>query len=87
MGGSVAIKAAELNGARLDAVVLVDVAGRIEPGVGAVIASVISRLDDVYDTLDGYLDAVKAQGLVEPWNEYWDRSHRYGQALVSPWRR
>ena len=33
MGGSVAMKAAELDGHRLDAVVLLDVAGRVDPGV------------------------------------------------------
>ena len=64
MGGSVAMKAAELDGSRLDAVVLVDVAGRVDRGVGAVIASVIDRVDEVYDSVEGYLDAVKAQGLV-----------------------
>jgi pimeloyl-ACP methyl ester carboxylesterase len=36
MGGSIAMKAAELDGARLDAVVLVDIAGRVDPGVGPV---------------------------------------------------
>ena len=77
MGGSVAMKAAELDGSRLNAVVLVDVAGRVDRGVGAVIASVIDRIDEVYDSVDGYLDAVKAQGLVQPWSEYWDRCHRY----------
>lgn len=77
MGGSVAMKAAELDGSRLDAITLVDVAGRVDRGVGAVIASVIERLDDVYDSIDGYLDAVKAQGFVHPWSEYWDRRYRY----------
>ena len=78
MGGSVAMKAAELDGSRLDAVVLVDVAGRVDPGVGAVIASVISRIDEVHDSVESYLEAVKAQGLVEPWNDSWERGHRYG---------
>jgi len=77
MGGSVAMKAAELDGSRLDAITLVDVAGRVDRGVGAVIASVIDRLDDVYDSTDGYVDAVKAQGFVQPWSEYWDRRYRY----------
>jgi lipase len=77
MGGSVAIKAAELDGSRLDAIVLVDVAGRVDRGVGPVIASVISRVDTVYGSVEGYVDAVKAQGVVEPWNDYWDRFCRY----------
>jgi pimeloyl-ACP methyl ester carboxylesterase len=44
MGGSVAMKAAELDGARLDAIVLVDIAGRVDRGVGPVIESVIAHL-------------------------------------------
>jgi len=77
MGGSVAMKAAVLDGSRLDAIVLVDIAGRVDPGVGPVIASVINRVDSVYPSVEAYLDAVKAQGLVQPWNEYWDRFYRY----------
>jgi pimeloyl-ACP methyl ester carboxylesterase len=77
MGGSVAIKVAELNGERLDAVVLVDVAGRVDPGVGAGIAAEVSRLGGMYDSVEQYLDEVKADGLIEPWDAYWDRAYRY----------
>jgi pimeloyl-ACP methyl ester carboxylesterase len=41
MGGSVAMKIAELAPERLDGVVLIDVAGRVDPGVGAVVRQVI----------------------------------------------
>ena len=78
MGGSVAMKVAELEPSRLDAVVLVDIAGRVDPGVGPVIASVIERLDDEYSSVEGYLEAVRAQGLHEPWGDRWERSLRYG---------
>ena len=44
MGASVAMKAAELDGSRLRALVLVDVAGRVDPGVGPVIAGSLARL-------------------------------------------
>jgi pimeloyl-ACP methyl ester carboxylesterase len=40
MGGSIAMKVAEVDGARLEAVVLLDVAGRVDPGVGQVVAAV-----------------------------------------------
>jgi 3-oxoadipate enol-lactonase len=46
MGGSIAMKAAELDGPRLTAVVLLDVAGRVDPGVGPVIESIIGHLDE-----------------------------------------
>src|SRR6266508_1609677 len=29
------------------------------------------------DSAEAYLEAVKAQGLVQPWSHYWDRFHRY----------
>ena len=62
---------------------LVDIAGRVDPGVGPVIASVIDRLDDVYPSVEDYLEAVKAQGLHEPWSDRWDRCHRYGLEEVA----
>lgn len=39
IAASVAMKSAALDGARLNAVVLVDVAGRVDRGVGAPIAA------------------------------------------------
>lgn len=42
MGASVAMKVAELDGSRLDAAVLLDVAGRVDPGVGPVIESILA---------------------------------------------
>lgn len=77
MGGSVAMKVAELDGARLDAVVLIDVAGRVDRGVGAVIAGVIERLGRIYPSVDDYVAAVRADGLIDPWNEHWERAYRY----------
>ena len=77
MGGSVAMKVAELEGERLDAVVLVDVAGRVDSGVGAVIATEVSRLGGMYDSVEQYLDEVKAGGLIDPWSVYWDRAYRH----------
>jgi pimeloyl-ACP methyl ester carboxylesterase len=77
MGGSVAMKTAELDGSRLDALVLIDVAGRVDPGIGPVITSVMDQLSESYDSIDAYLAAVRGQGLVEPWTEHWERAHRY----------
>jgi pimeloyl-ACP methyl ester carboxylesterase len=77
MGASVAMKMAELDASRLDAVVLVDVAGRVDPGIGPVIAEEIRRLDLVYESVDAYLDAARADGLMEPWTDDWERAARY----------
>jgi pimeloyl-ACP methyl ester carboxylesterase len=77
MGGSVAMKAAELDARRLRAVVLLDVAGRVDPGVGPVIAASINRLSAAYESVDYYVAAVRAQGLIEPWSDYWEGAYRY----------
>jgi pimeloyl-ACP methyl ester carboxylesterase len=77
MGGSIAMKAAQLDGARLRAVVLIDVAGRVDPGIGPVIGASIDRLFMAFDTSDEYIAAVKAQGLIAPWSRYWDEAYRY----------
>ena len=77
MGGSVAMKIAELDSPRLNAVVLVDVAGRVDRGVGHVIADSIARLGKVHGSVEEYLQIVRSVGLVDPWTDYWDRAHRY----------
>jgi pimeloyl-ACP methyl ester carboxylesterase len=51
MGGSVAMKVAELDGSRLEAVALLDVAGRVDPGVGSVVDSVIDHLGQGHGSL------------------------------------
>ena len=78
MGGSVAMKAAELDPGRLDAIVLIDIAGRVDPGAGQLIGSVMASIHDEFESVDAYLDAVRAQGLIDEWNEYWERCYRYG---------
>jgi pimeloyl-ACP methyl ester carboxylesterase len=83
MGGSVAMKMAQLDGARLSMVVLIDVAGRVDRGVGAVVASALDRVRHVFASADEYVEAVKRQGLIEPWNEYWDRAYRYELEVVA----
>jgi pimeloyl-ACP methyl ester carboxylesterase len=77
MGGAVAMTAARLDGSRLRAVVLVDVAGRVDPGVGPVIADSLRRLGRTYGSREHYLAAVQSQGLLEPWTDYWDRAYFY----------
>jgi pimeloyl-ACP methyl ester carboxylesterase len=77
MGGSVAMKAAELDGDRVASTVLVDIAGRVDPGVGAVISSSLARLGRTFDSVDEYLEDVRAAGLIDEWNPHWDAAYRY----------
>lgn len=77
MGGSVAMRIAAAAGARLEAVVLVDVAGRVDRGIAPLIAGSIGRLGRVYESADHYVEAVRSQGLIDPWSDHWVRAYRY----------
>ena len=70
MGGSVAMKVAEIDASRLTSLVLMDIAGRVDPGVGSAISAVIGQLDQTYDSVESYLAAKKALGLIEPWSDF-----------------
>lgn len=77
MGGSVAMKAAEMRADRVSAVVLVDVAGRVDRGVGQFIGSLMGSVHDEFSSVDAYLGAMRSQGLVD-WDDHWERCYRYG---------
>ena len=77
MGGSVAMKAAELDRSRLAAVVLVDIAGRVDRGVGPVVEASLARVGAVYASAEAYVAEVRASGLIDPWTSYWERAYRY----------
>ncbi|HEY3831420.1 MAG TPA: alpha/beta hydrolase [Acidimicrobiia bacterium] len=73
MGGSVAMKTAELDATRLDRVVLIDIAGRVDRGVGAVIAGEIDNLGLYHDPAD--------PAAVEE-----DRAYTFSQDPYDRWR-
>jgi len=77
MGGLVAMAAAEQNADRLERVVLIDIAGAPDETSLGPIAMSVNRLGAVYPSTDFYIDAVKKLGLIDPWNEYWDRYFNY----------
>lgn len=81
MGGAVAMKAAELDPDRLRAVVLIDIAGRVDRGVGEFIGSTMASVHHEYPSVDRYIEAIKAQGLVDAWDDHWDRCYRYGAEI------
>jgi hypothetical protein len=37
----------------------------------------LGRLDETLPSAEKYVAAVRAQGLVEPWSDDWERLHRY----------
>ena len=82
MGGAVAMKAAEIDGSRLRAVVLIDIAGRVDRGAGECVARLVSSVHDEFDSVDQYLGSIKAQGVIDDWSDFWDRCYRYGAEVV-----
>jgi len=77
MGGSVAMKAAALDGARLRAVVLIDVAGRVDRGIGPVISASIDRLSSAFESADEY---ISVEAVTE------DRAYTATQDPYERWR-
>ncbi len=77
MGGLVAMAAAKQNAERLDRVVLIDIAGAPDETSLGPIAMSVNRLGAVYPSAEFYIEAVKKIGLIDPWNEYWDRYFNY----------
>ena len=77
MGGLVALAAAERDAARLDRVVLIDIAGAPDPSSLVPVNVSVDRLGTVSRSTDFYIEAVKKLGLIDPWSEYWDRYFRY----------
>lgn len=77
MGGLVAMAAAEQDGARLERIVLLDIAGAPDESSLVPISMAVNRLGTVYPSTDFYVEAVKKIGLIDPWSEYWDRYFLY----------
>jgi 3-oxoadipate enol-lactonase len=77
MGGAVAMAAAAQDSARLDRVVLVDIAGIPEASSLIPIEMSVDRLGQVYPSADFYIEAVKNLRLIDPWTSYWDRYFLY----------
>jgi len=57
--------------------VLIDIAGAPDESSLGPIAMSVNRLGTVYPSTEFYIEAVKKLGLIDPWNEYWDRYFKY----------
>lgn len=81
MGAYIAMQAAQMAPERVERVVLIDAivsAGELaDSPAGPMIKVSLSRLGAVYPSLDAYLAQVRASGLIEPWDEMWDRYYAY----------
>jgi pimeloyl-ACP methyl ester carboxylesterase len=77
LGALIGITAAGLAGERLNSLILIDHANMEDSAAQAAVRNGLNRLDAVVDTPADYLNAVRASGLITPWNEYWERAYRY----------
>ncbi len=77
MGAGIALYAAQQAPERLERLVLIDAVAPVPTAAGDMVRLSISRLGQVYPSLDTYLAQVKQVGLIEPWDELWDRYYAY----------
>lgn len=77
MGAYVVMAAAGIDGSAVRRIVLVDGLGRPEAAALPPIVAGLQRLGAVYPSADDYLERVRAIGVVDTNNRYWDRYYRY----------
>lgn len=83
MGAYVAMEAAALDaGARIRRLVLVDGLGIPRYAAIKSILRNLQRLNCVHASAEQYVASIQSLGLIDPWNEYWDRLYRYELVVV-----
>ncbi len=68
---------------RMRTVVLIDAVGGMDDAAIELVRTGTARLDAVVPDLDTYLDAVKASGIFEPWDPFWEAYFSYELAELS----
>ena len=77
MGAFVGMAAARQAGDRIEKMVLIDALGPVSEQVVNLIRMSVNRLGTVYPSLEEYLKLVRSTGLIDPWDESWDRYFAY----------
>lgn len=77
MGAYVAMAAARLAPRRIRRVVMIDAAGPVDDAVVNLVRMAVNRLGTVYPSLTEYLGLVRSTGLIDPWDETWERYFEY----------
>ena len=77
LGALIGLTAAGLAADRLRSIAMIDHIGTVDVAAYAAVRAGLNRLDAVVDDPADYVAAVRAGGVVAPWNEYWDRVYRY----------
>jgi pimeloyl-ACP methyl ester carboxylesterase len=83
MGAYVGMEAAALDSsARIRRLVLIDGLGIPRYAAIKSILRNLKRLKSIHSSPDHYLASIRELGLIDPWNEYWDRLYRYELVAV-----
>jgi len=77
MGGLVGTFVAREAPELLQRLVMLDIAGPIDPAGMALVEASLLRLDAVVDSPAEYVDAVRAFGVVDPWTPFWTQHYEY----------
>jgi pimeloyl-ACP methyl ester carboxylesterase len=77
MGAYVAMQLASDHPGLVGRLVLIDGAGAPEPAALGPIAAGLRRLDRWHPSRDAYLDAIRAGGVVSPWDPTWEDFYDY----------
>lgn len=77
LGALISMRVALRDGDRLSSVTLIDHAGPSDAAALVPIRAGLDRLDAVVPTPDAYLQAVRTDGVIDPWSEFWDGYYAY----------
>lgn len=82
MGAYVVMTAAALDGAQLRRLVLIDGLGQPQPAALPPILASAARLDTVFGSSEEYIARVRALGVIDPWQDTWERYFHYELTAV-----
>ncbi|MFZ0833139.1 MAG: alpha/beta hydrolase [Mycobacterium sp.] len=77
LGALICMRLALFAPARLRSVTLIDHAGPSDRAALVPIRAGLDRLDAVVATPDAYIEAIRADGVIEPWSAFWDACYTY----------
>ena len=77
MGAGIGLHVARMAPERLERLVLVDLVAPVPKAAADLIALSVSRLGQVYPSLEEYLALARQLRLIEPWEDTWDRYFAY----------
>ncbi len=87
MGALVGLGCAQAAGSRIASMTLVDAVGGMDPAALEAVRAGTARLDAVVPDVPSYLEAVRAAGVFEPWDPFWERYFAWelGQRADGTW--